>query len=663
VPPASDRLAQPALDAALEATTELHGAGAIALEAFSAGDFGVSPAEHDDHPDAVAAAPGPALLALLVGTLVEAARQGRDVAELDTEALQAACGGVGPAPPPTCELFLAPTRRPPGAGVREGTGWLLGLHAPAGASWGRFAAALGAPLSRALEALAAAEREARPSEEALDVAFAPSPAHADLCAHPPFRRRALALTSWPDDGATALAPRDLALVAAPGAAVPLALRATDGGGPLVPSPLSRVRSSTAPEGVPRLLTGWSLYRQHAPWALALGPLATLPRVPRLVLDGFVVAPASWAAPAGALTRARLQRWRKEAGVPRWIQVGHEDQLLPVDLDAADAPEALAGHERVWELWPPLGETVDRDGRRLEAIVSLIDRPDADEAEALARGARGVAEAGLVPPPRLAPSTDFTTFKLFGAREHQEAVLIGAVGPAVAEARRAREISGWFFQRYIDGPGQRHHLRLRIRAAGPEARAGFEARLAAALAPSRAAGDVTTVEATDYHPEHARWGAALDAVHAVFESDSELALALLSEEDEAPMVSLVGALDALARGLALDLPARHALASARRAAEEALAPPDDEAREAVDAELRVHSRALRGLLSGADPRAAVFEAHATRVARATKATEAAALAPALLHLACVRLAGPDRDLERRAYTLWSRALEGLLKTQR
>ena len=54
------------------------------------------------------------------------------------------------------------------------------------------------------------------------------------------------------------------------------------------------------------------------------------------------------------------------------------------------------------------------------------------------------------------------------------------------------------------------------------------------------------------------------------------------------------------------------------------------------------------------------AHA-RVARATRTlsrARRAAIAPALLHLACVRLAGPDGDLERRAYTFWERTLEGL-----
>ena len=124
------------------------------------------------------------------------------------------------------------------------------------------------------------------------------------------------------------------------------------------------------------------------------------------------------------------------------------------------------------------------------------------------------------------------------------------------------------------------------------------------------------------------------------------------------------LDALARGLGLEDAARHALARARRAAAEATAPVDDEARAATDAAFRARARArLRPALGGTSRDAAtrVLDAHAARTARATRRLSAearAALAPSLLHLACVRLGGPDRDLERLAYTCWERAREGL-----
>jgi class I lanthipeptide synthase len=676
VPPASERLGQPALDDVLDATTEIHGAGALALGALDAGDYGVT---FDDERDATASGPSAAVLAVFIDAIVAAARARRPEATLDVAALTAAFADAGPAPPPTCELFLAPARRPRGA--REGTGWLLGLHGPAGSSWGRFAAALGAPLARALDGLHRAEREARPEHESLDVSFAPSPALADLCAHPRVRPRALALTSWPDaPDARDLQLGDLELVAEPGAATPLALRVGATGAAVVPSPLSRVRSSTAPAGAPRLLVGWSLIRQHAPWALALGPLAELRHVPRIVLDGFVVAPASWRLPAAwrevRPTRAGLARWRREADVPRWIQVGHEDQLLPIDLDALDdagAAEDLRGHDRAWEIWPPIGGAVDRDGRRVEAVVALVDRPDADEAARHARAARATAAAGRVPPPRLvAPPADWRTYKLFGAPEHADALLLDTLQPTIAAARRAHELDDWFFLRYVDGPGRRHHLRLRVRSSTPAARAAFDERLRRALEPARGAGVVVTVETSEYHAERARYGDALGAAQEIFQSDSDTACALMAEEDAeddaAPdrTEQVVRSLDALARGLGMEPSERQALARARRDAEADADAALGETRLQTDADFRARARRLRAFL-GADAASnagGALRAHERRTARATKALAPAArvaLAPALLHLACVRLAGADRALERRAYTYWERTLEGLVRS--
>jgi thiopeptide-type bacteriocin biosynthesis protein len=482
-------------------------------------------------------------------------------------------------------------------------------------------------------------------------------------------------------------PRDLELVT--DGAAPAALRLRGGGAPLVPSPLWRVRSATAPAGLPRLLVGWSLQRQHAPWALAAGPLAALERLPRLSLDGFVIAPASWRIPADlrqgqgdARADARaVARWRRAAGLPRWVQVGEGDQLLPVDLAARGAAADLRGCERAWEIWPPLGQTLDQDGRRVEAVVALVAEPDAEEAAALAGAARAAAAAGRVPPPRAAPpAADWLTYKLYGPEPLQDDLIAGVLEPVARAARRTREIRRWFFLRYADGPGPRPHLRLRVEAPGAPARAAFAARLEAALAPARARGDVVTVETADYYPERARFGgspAGLAAAHAVFESDSELACALLRAEQRQAepgpdrQSRLVEALDALARGLGLDLPARHALARSRRHAEERWAggPAGGERaahdRADLDRAFRARSRQLRAALGGAtrDACSRAFARHAARVARATGRLPPgarAALAPALLHLSCVRHLGPDREAELAAYTFWDRTLEGLLR---
>jgi thiopeptide-type bacteriocin biosynthesis protein len=617
-PPAAERALEPAIGEALDAVTETFGAGALDLGALALGDYGVL---LDDELPRALVAPPPALLVRLLD------RFGGEEAHFTVEELAAVTPPA--ATPPTCELVLMPAREPRGA--PPGTGWLVGLHAPAGASWGRFAHLLPGLVAAggALAELADAERRARPGEASLDVAFAPAPELADLAAHPPVRAAALALTNWP---ASAVTPASLTLVADGAAREPLALRR--GGQPVSPSPLHRLRSTTAPPGVYRLLAGWTLQRQHAPWALALGPLAELAHVPRIVIDGFVVSPRSWRRPAPS----EFRRWRR--GVPRFVQVGREDELLFVDLDARGAAEELARLDgRVWEIWPPLDALPDRGGRRVEAVVALAD--DAGDAEAIA----ATAQAGAVPPPRAqSPADEWRTWKLFGPPDRAERVLAEVVAPLVDG------VDGWFFLRYVDGG--RAHLRLRLRA-----RQGtLERRLHALLAPARAAGDVVSVETADYFRETARYGEAIHAVERAFESDSRLVLDLLAL-DEDPLALAVASLDALATGAGLDLAARRALAARRRAAhDDRLVPPgagrDDPAVRALAGEYRAHQRALVAQLA-APP--APFAAH---VARLRPLTLPPSLLPALLHLAINRLLGTDPLDEARAFYFWERALDSL-----
>jgi lantibiotic biosynthesis protein len=657
-PPAAERFASRALDDALDASTEIFGAGAFDLAALEAGDYGVELHTDDDEPRP--ANPPPGLVALLVDAMATASRAQQVEAALDPEALAAALGDHAAAPlPTTAELFLAPARRRPGA--RPGAGWLLGLHGPAGASLGRFARALGAPLEDACADIAAAELQARPDEDRIDVAFTPSAALADLCTHPRLRARTLALTSW-TDADDDLAPRDLELCADPAVPAALALRARETGRASVPSQLSRVRSSTAPAGVIRLLVGWSLQRQHAPWAFSPGPLAGLAFIPRLVLDGFVIAPASWRLPprlGESGGRALLARWRRAARVPRFVQVGEGDQLHPLDLSAPGALADLQGRQRVFEIWPPLDDAlVDRDGRRVEAVVAVVD-------DAAVRMPETIT-ASRVPPPRLAPPlAGWRTFKLFGAPSRQDELLAGAVAPAVRAALEAREIDAWFFLRYVDGPGRRPHLRLRVHGAtGPTA---FEARLLAALAPARRDGALATIESGEYHPEWGRYGAQeLPAVHAIFESDSEAAIRLLAEPELDRILGLTRALDALAAGLGLERAERQVLASSCRRAAESWGEVDGEARRQADADFRRQGRALRAALGTVEDLSPVGRAlarHRARVQAAAPGLTAgsrARLLPMLLHLCAVRFAGPDPDAERLAYTFWQRTLEGLLE---
>jgi thiopeptide-type bacteriocin biosynthesis protein len=672
-PPAAERFAQPAVADALDAVTELFGGGAFDVAALAAGDYGVELHDHDD--DQVQRGPDTNVLTMLLDAIAEAARRRDEQATIDSQALEAALGAVpGPRLPCSAELFLAPVPRRPRQA--PGAGWLLGVHAPAAASLGRFGHALGAGATDAIAELEAAERRARPLDLHVDVAFAPTPALSDLAARPRTARRALALSRWnADDDGGELSPAQLDLVADPDEPDGLALRERATGAPIVPASFARLRSRTAPAGIARLLVGWSLWRQHASWALPLGPMANLAFIPRLCLDGFVIAPASWRLPSDLRTPAAIRHWRKAAAVPRFVQVGDGDELLPVDLTAAGAAADLGDHERVFEIWPPIDATVDRDGRRLEAVVMLVEQPDAAAAIDNARRAAAVRAAGVVPPPARAPALDgWRTLKLFGAPGRQDD-LLALLLPALRAGQHAGEIDGWFFQRYVEGPGTRHHLRVRVRAPGRDAPAAFESRLRDRLAAARAAAIVTGIDVDEYRPEVGRFRPdELAAVHDIFESDSELACALLpAPADPLARVSLlVRAFDALAAGLGLPVDTRHALALTRRRAAEKLAGLDDQGRADADAAFRRAGRDLRTALAtdgeaAHDPGdvAGKLAAHRARTAHAARGVPPdarARLIPTLLHLSAVRHLGADRDGERLAYTFWERTLQGLRKPQ-
>jgi thiopeptide-type bacteriocin biosynthesis protein len=664
--PVAERVCDAGVAERLDSMVEVFGAGALDLTALATGGYGSALGETDEEP--AQGDGGLDVLAFLAEAVAQAAAAGEFQITLDPAALDAIVPAVGV--PPTFELFLSPAREPPRA--RPGTDWLLGLHAPAGASWGRFAGALGAPMREALAELAAAEKQARPGERALDVVFAPSPALADLCAHPPVREAALALLGWPEGAA--LTPAELSLVADPAAAEPLALRDSTSH-PIAPSPLHRVRSATAPSGIYRWLAGWSFARQHAPWAFSWGALAGLSFLPRVVLDGFVAAPASWRVPA-VVDIARpgaLARWRRRNRVPAAVQAGEGDELLYLDLRGAGACAELmrfAGG-RVFEIWPPLDALPDEGGRRVEAVVAVAHVPDRDEIEGLTAAIEATRAAGRVPPPAQAPPAEnWVSFRLYGAVQRQDAVLSEAVGPAVKAALDAREIDAWFFLPYVDQPGRRHHLRVRAHAGSERKAEAFAGRMRRALVPLCERGDVVGVESGGYFREAARYGGAalLPAVERLFQGSSERVMAVLEAEDQGTaqverVALAVRAADAVASGLGLDLEARMGLAwRCREACARAGLLDEEHARQ----EYRQRSRQLFTWIAGQEddvltPALASLNETAASVAESLDVDLLLALQrklPVLLHVQDVRLAGADVGAEALAHFFWHRTLEGM-----
>jgi thiopeptide-type bacteriocin biosynthesis protein len=697
--PAGERRLDAALLDRLSGIAEQFGAGGFDLTALATGGHGARLIEGDE-PESLPAAPGAGLLGYLVDLLSTAARQatgadarkGGAIAEIALD--PAVLDEVLPAAdvPASFEIFLAPATEP--ARAAPGTGWLLGHHGPAGASFARYATALGEPLQDALAQIAAAEAEVRPGEQALDVVHAASLALADLSAHPPLRSAALALTGWP--AGAAVVPADLTLVIDDAAAEPLGLRA-GAGHPVAPRPLHRVRSTTVPAGLYRLLAGWSFTRQHAPWSFSWGPLADLGSLPRVVLDGFVVAPASWRLPDRETLAhpAGFARWRQHQsalGMPRWIQVGEGDELLPVDLHARGAAADLARHAdgRAHEIWPPLDRLADAGGRRLEIVAAVISHPDEPGRAATAAAITAVATVGRVPSPAdEPPPTDWLTFRLYGARELQDAVLFESVAPVIAQARARGDLQGWFFLRYVDPGTGRDHLRLRLRGVRAGARTSMQRLMLAAMAGARRDGLVVAVDTADYFRETARYGgpAAMDAAEVIFAAGSDLVLAVLQAEHAGALPAdadrralLVGAQDALARGFGIDRDARHALAERRRGAwAHAAGRESDDLRAefrqrqrqlaiwldekpAVAAPKRTRKRAQvvpagDGVTALLDPLCHATAAAIAGLSPADRAALTTAL-PALLHLQAVRLCGIQPDDEQAATFFWARTLEGL-----
>jgi len=664
--PVAERVCDAGLIEQIDSMVEVFGAGALDLEALAIGGYGSALAETDEEP--AIGDGGREVLAFLADAVAQAAAAGESEITLDPVALDSILPALGM--PSTFELFLSPAREPPRAA--PGTGWLLGLHAPGGATWGRFAGALGVPMREALAELATAEEQARPRERALDVTYAPSPALADLCAHPPVREAALALVGWPEGAA--VTPGQLALVVDPAAAEPLALR-DQTSQPVAPSPVHRVRSATAPSGIYRLLAGWSFARQQAPWAFSWGALAGLSFLPRVVLDGFVVAPASWRVPSAAdIARpGALARWRRGNHVPAAVQAGQGDELLYLDLRAAGAGAELARFSggRVFEIWPPLADLPDAGGRRVEAVVAVARLPEADEIDGLTAAIGATRAAGRVPAPAQAPPVEhWLSFRLYGPVERQDAVLFEAVGPAIKDALDEREIDAWFFLPYVDEPGRRHHLRVRAHAGSERKAESFTRRVRRALAPLRVGGNVVGVETGEYFRETARYGGVvlMRAVERLFQASSELVVAVLQAEDRGALqadrvASAVRAADAMAIGLGLDLEVRVELARRCRAACARAGSLDEEhARQ----EYRHRSRQLFAWLASKDddvlaPALMSLKKTAASVAKSLDADLCASLQrklSVLLHLQAVRLAGANAGAEALAYFLWHRTLEGM-----
>ena len=477
---------------ALDAVTELYGGGAFDVAALATGDYGVelrttrttarrrtAPARPPRHGGA-----DPAARRDRGG-----GRARRDEATLDPAGADRRRCATSPARACRAAPSCSWPRCRAGRASRPGHGLAAGPARARRRLAGPLRPRAGREALAAIAALEAAERRARPLEIAVDVAFAPTPALTDLAARPQDvapHARALALERRDaDDGATrARARRARSGRRSRRAGRARAARARD----------RRARSSRRrspacaraprPRGSPRLLVGWSLWRQHASWALPLGPLAELAFIPRLCLDGFVIAPASWRAaarPAHARRHPALAAGRRRCRAT--CSSARVTSCCPSTSRRPGPPPIWATTDRVFEIWPPLDDSSIATGGawRRWSCSSSSQTPTTSPSHA--RRSEAIRAAGAVPPPapRARDWSGWRTFKLFGAQGRQDDLLALAAShrPRRPARRRDRSLVLPALHRRAGPPPPPARPRAR---AGDAARARSKAGCATAFRP-------------------------------------------------------------------------------------------------------------------------------------------------------------------------------------
>ncbi|HEY7069262.1 MAG TPA: lantibiotic dehydratase [Acidimicrobiales bacterium] len=275
-------------------------------------------------------------------------------------------------------------------------------------------------------------------------------------------------------------------------------------------------------------------RPLAPWDW--GPLAVLPRLPRVRYGRSVLSPARWRPPQAlvrdAATEAgwhrRFAAWRDRQGLPDIVRAVHDHDDLEVDLTSPLHVE-LVRRELVAEPGTALTESPYADpasagwsgGYATEVVVSL--RSDAP-APALPYGLRPRIEtvAHL-------PGSGWLDLKIYTAAECAGELVTGL--PRLAEGLAAMA-SLWFYSR---GAEPRFHLRYRCRL---DSAATFPHALTVArhwFEEQRASGLVDDLEVVTYRPEVDRLGGAacLAAAEELFAADSAVCAAQLARRPALP----------------------------------------------------------------------------------------------------------------------------------
>lgn len=275
-----------------------------------------------------------------------------------------------------------------------------------------------------------------------------------------------------------------------------------------------------------------------PMLFHIGPLGSLPFVPRIRMGRVVLREASWTLrkqdldpvtnATGAARMQAIHRLRTAARLPRWVCIEDGDNVLPVDLDNVLAVDSFAHLVKrrssvgLIELWPPPAELPvhGADGRYASEIVVPFVRVPASEPRSPAVPPRTTSVRRS-----FAPGSEWLYAKLYTGNATADQILTEAIAPLVTGERAEHGNLAWFFIRYGD---PHWHIRFRVHGEPAWLYGELMPKLAEHTRAMLDDGRLWKLQLDTYQREVERYGGATGVVLAerLFSADSACVVDLL-----------------------------------------------------------------------------------------------------------------------------------------
>ena len=419
--------------------------------------------------------------------------------------------------------------------------------------FGRFAHVVGDELTESLRRCAAREQAVSPSLLA-EVAYLPPFKLGNICQGPSLRPYTIAYRCPRPDASGQVIPIDDILVSVRGGRVVLRSRSR---GEYIQPRVDHAMNIAHPTNpaIFNFLGALQFQDVNTFVGWSWGALARSPELPRVSIDGVIVAPRSWTlakkdvdelvgdrsknsfATDGLPAFARVQEWRRRLGLPRHIAVGNTTDYLAADLDNPLSVDLMLRELRksphIQELFLDgiTRAVTGEEGTYTHEIVLPVWSTDPAALTAVTKRPAQVMPAVHGKALRVRDGVLFA--KIYGGESALDKLLREGIRDFIAGAGPRLGLQNWFFIRYAD---PLPHIRLRL-FGSPGPLAGSALLLLEELC-ERSSG-VSKLVFDAYEPEIERYGGAngIQLCERLFGIDSRFAIELLARymarEDAAP----------------------------------------------------------------------------------------------------------------------------------